>query len=51
MDIEKAVDFLKNLGHKQVDLYDVRRATSIHDTYVDDASNAKSQLNNWDDII
>ena len=33
-----SVDILKNLGHKQVELYEVKSSTSVHEIYLDDVS-------------
>ncbi|MBR2676482.1 MAG: DUF2779 domain-containing protein [Solobacterium sp.] len=33
-----SVDILKNLGRKQVELYEVKSSTAIHDIYIDDVS-------------
>ena len=33
-----SVDILKNLGNNQVEMYEVKSSTSIHDIYLDDVS-------------
>ena len=33
-----SVDILKNLGRKQVELYEVKSSTALHNIYIDDVS-------------